>query len=187
MSQLSAEPRQAHLRPRILLFLGARASVDSSAAFLAERCDLAVRIVRGARCRSKMALLREWSAALQFPEYFGENWDAFEECLSDLTWLRRKHCAVFVTNYDQMLASSLSSFKTFVSILSEVSARPARAAASPDEDVEVAFILHCSKSRKQFLRNRLCEAQIDPDDVEWISELRPDVVLDSLELSPQQR
>lgn len=36
---------------------------------------------------NKSLLLRLISAALRFPEYFGFNWDALDECLADLSWL----------------------------------------------------------------------------------------------------
>jgi len=48
---------------------------------------LTVRAVRGSKTRTRRALLDEFSAALQFPYYFGENWPAFNECLADLDWL----------------------------------------------------------------------------------------------------
>lgn len=35
---------------------------------------------------SKAELLRRAAAALQFPEYFGANWDAFYDCLTDFGW-----------------------------------------------------------------------------------------------------
>jgi hypothetical protein len=34
----------------------------------------------------KEALLDRISSALRFPDYFGGNWDALEDCLSDLSW-----------------------------------------------------------------------------------------------------
>jgi hypothetical protein len=45
------------------------------------------RMIRGHKAQTKSALFDEFAAALQFPHYFGENWDAFVECLNDLAWL----------------------------------------------------------------------------------------------------
>lgn len=34
----------------------------------------------------KETLLRNIAAALHFPDWFGGNWDALEDCLTDLSW-----------------------------------------------------------------------------------------------------
>src|SRR6185295_4487636 len=34
----------------------------------------------------KKALLERISGACQFPDWFGRNWDALEDCLTDLSW-----------------------------------------------------------------------------------------------------
>jgi RNAse (barnase) inhibitor barstar len=57
---------------------------------------LTVRTVRGAKMRTARQLFDEFAAALQFPDYFGENWDALDECLADLDWLSIKVGAVLV-------------------------------------------------------------------------------------------
>lgn len=36
----------------------------------------------------KRALLGALAAALEFPDWFGHNWDALEDCLTDLSWIR---------------------------------------------------------------------------------------------------
>jgi hypothetical protein len=35
---------------------------------------------------TKQGFLRSAAKAMQFPSYFGQNWDAFEECLTDFEW-----------------------------------------------------------------------------------------------------
>jgi RNAse (barnase) inhibitor barstar len=48
---------------------------------------LTCRAMRGHKMRTEKALCDEFGAALQFPWYFGENWDALSDCLRDLAWL----------------------------------------------------------------------------------------------------
>ncbi len=45
------------------------------------------RVVRGRKATTEPAFFDECAAAWQFPYYFGENWDALDECLTDLEWL----------------------------------------------------------------------------------------------------
>ena len=58
--------------------------VDSPASYH-DDAALIVRIPAG--IRSKQKLLAILADRLRFPGYFGWNWDALEECLSDLSWL----------------------------------------------------------------------------------------------------
>jgi RNAse (barnase) inhibitor barstar len=39
------------------------------------------------RLKHKSDLLNALAASLKFPDYFGHNWDALDECLRDLSWL----------------------------------------------------------------------------------------------------
>ncbi len=44
----------------------------------------------------KSALLRRIAGSLAFPSWFGENWDALEDCLTDLSWREAQgHVLVF--------------------------------------------------------------------------------------------
>ena len=54
--------------------------------------------IRGARCRSVNDFFKEYSAAFQFPAYFGENWNAWDECACDLDWLMFSSIAPYLKN-----------------------------------------------------------------------------------------
>ena len=74
------------------------------------------RIVRGKKMNSKELLLQEFGAALQFPYYFGENWDGFNECLADLSWLDPS-VVILCTDAEQILPGADPEFGTFLKML----------------------------------------------------------------------
>jgi hypothetical protein len=85
---------------------------------------LLVRTVRGAKCRTVDAMFDEVSAAWQFPYYFGENWGAFDECLSDLEWQDLGRGIVFVIRQpDELLADEpVEQFEIFIGNLTSAHA-----------------------------------------------------------------
>ncbi|WP_461109636.1 barstar family protein [Tessaracoccus terricola] len=68
------------------------------------------RLVRGRKMRTRSGLFDEFSAALQFPPYFGENRDAFDECIRDLENLPSgRGYVVAITEPEEVLRDELES------------------------------------------------------------------------------
>jgi hypothetical protein len=56
-----------------------------------------VAVLDGAVAGSREGFFTEIARVLHFPDYFGRNWDAVNDCLTDLTWLP---AAGYVLLYD---------------------------------------------------------------------------------------
>ena len=54
--------------------------------------------VKGEFCRSLDDFFREISSGMRFPYYFGWNWDAFDECITDLEWLKFSSLFIVIDN-----------------------------------------------------------------------------------------
>jgi hypothetical protein len=64
---------------------------------------ITVRRLSGRRMRTLGDLFDEFAARLEFPDYFGKNWPALSECLSDLEWLPGSGYAIVVLESDLVL------------------------------------------------------------------------------------
>lgn len=92
-----------------------------------------VRFLRGHKMRTLPQLFYEFAAVLQFSYYFGENYPAFDEGITDLSWLPASGYTLLLTNSLSILADEQEfDFKTFMRILSAAadSEQPARAKRS---------------------------------------------------------
>lgn len=56
----------------------------------------------GTAISGKADLLRAIGEALAFPPYYGQNWDALEECLADLSWLPAAGYLLLYDHADQL-------------------------------------------------------------------------------------
>jgi RNAse (barnase) inhibitor barstar len=79
---------------------------DATVALILTRQTVAVRRIRGSRSRSTTGLFDELAAALQFPAYFGANWNALSDVLSDLRWLPADEYLLVVEDADELLADA---------------------------------------------------------------------------------
>ena len=77
---------------------------------------LVVRISAGRN--RKRRILAQYAGQLRVPDYFGWNWDAFEECLRDLSWLVGIEHVVIV-HRDVPFATSAENQQTYLSILQD--------------------------------------------------------------------
>ena len=135
-----------------------RNMVEEFAATLSQRKHAAVRILRGKHCGTREELLDEFARGLDFPQYFGRNWDALEDCLTDLEWLSAEAFVLIITNADQVLKKSPGELKTLAGILAAVAAH--WATSEPPASFHCLF--HCEPGSAEDLRHRLAEAGILP-------------------------
>ena len=81
--------------------------------------DLQVALVDLSGVVENGVLLDRIAAALQFPGWFGRNWDALEDCLSDLSWSKARGHVLLLEN-GRELASSDS--RTLIEVLGAAAA-----------------------------------------------------------------
>lgn len=76
--------------------------------------------LEGHRCETKQSLLSEYARIFGFPSYFGGNWDAFEECLSDLDWIPATGYITFIRHAERVLCRHEEDYVTFIKILQDI-------------------------------------------------------------------
>lgn len=114
------------------------------------------RVLSGANCRSRNGLFAEMARALEFPDYFGHNWDAVEECLADLEWLPGKGYVVLFTDAQLILPDDEEEFATFLEVLSDAGEAWGSGQAGPEGKRPVPFHTLLTVSEREHSKFRRC-------------------------------
>ena len=118
----------------------------------------AVRVIRGWKCSTYEALHDEVAAALQFPNYYGENWDAMDECMTDLDWLPGDWYLIQVSTIEDVLPGDERNLSVFLRLLTDACrawANPEmRGRADTEEAVRKPFNVIISGAEEGLLRTR---------------------------------
>jgi len=83
---------------------------------LAKRNGFAYFHIDGKNIARKEQLLNHVATAMHFPKDFGHNWDALEECLTDMDWVDADGYVIYYEHIEALQATG-DQFDTFVEIL----------------------------------------------------------------------
>ena len=108
----------------------------------AKRAGFAAFVIDGKNIARKEQLLNHAALALHFPKDFGDNWDALEECLTDLEWVDADGYVIYYDHIDGLLAAHPDQFETLVEILRDA------VASWKEDDTAMIVLLSGEKAPK---------------------------------------
>lgn len=65
----------------------------------------------------KDALLQRFAASLAFPDWFGGNWDALEDCLTDFSWRQAAGYALFLHGAGELARRCPEEYGVLIDVL----------------------------------------------------------------------
>ena len=108
----------------------------------AKRAGFAFFHVDGKNIARKEQLLIHVAMSLHFPKDFGHNWDALEECLTDLEWVDADGYLIYYDHIDGLLEAHPDQFETLVEIVRDA------VASWKEDDAAMIVLLAGSKAPK---------------------------------------
>ncbi|MEZ5671432.1 MAG: barstar family protein [Thiotrichaceae bacterium] len=85
----------------------------------ARQQDIAIFYLDGTQIKNKNDFFKEIATVMQFPEYFGENWDALQDCLTDLSWCAAKEYWLIYDNARNFAHATPDDWQTLCGILQD--------------------------------------------------------------------
>jgi RNAse (barnase) inhibitor barstar len=82
----------------------------------------AVAVLDGNDAGTRAGFFQELARALRFPDYFGHNWDAVYDCLTDLGWLPAAGYVLVLDGFEQLATNEPGQWDIGLKVLREACA-----------------------------------------------------------------
>jgi RNAse (barnase) inhibitor barstar len=82
----------------------------------------AVAILDGAEADTRAGFFTAIARELRFPDYFGHNWDAVYDCLTDFNWLPAAGYGIVLDGYGALATAQPEQWQIALKVLGEASA-----------------------------------------------------------------
>lgn len=100
------------------------------------------------KTKGKEQLLRQLSIQLNFPEYFGSNWDALLDCLSDFHWINQTKIVIV---HDEVPVLNDNDLRIYFDLISEAILSWRKYKDGKEHLLEIVFPLEAKESLNKYL------------------------------------
>ena len=81
--------------------------------------DFAIAVLDGTDAATRSGFFQAIASSLHFPDYFGHNWDAVYDCLTDLNWLPAAGYVLVLDEFDQFATNEPEQWDIGLKVLRE--------------------------------------------------------------------
>jgi RNAse (barnase) inhibitor barstar len=81
---------------------------------------MSIVVIEGANCKDKQHLFEEFKKTCNFPDYFGDNWDSFEEIMQDFVNDHNGVVEIFFKHYKKILKKYSEDKNIFENIIKDL-------------------------------------------------------------------
>jgi len=117
MNLLSANPKRGAACVKFAEPMGLKANSPEIIEIFGSAAKICQMVIDGAIIKDPKDIIAAFASQFTFPAYFGGNWDALEECLTDLSWLQSDRFLVVIREPLALYEKLPSDFQILIEIL----------------------------------------------------------------------
>ena len=84
--------------------------------------EFAIAVLDGTDAATRSGFFQELARSLHFPDYFGRNWDAVYDCLTDFNWLPAAGYVLVLDGFDQFATNEAEQWNIALKVLRDACA-----------------------------------------------------------------